>query len=363
MVLPCSARRPFLLALVAGALALALAPAGAAEPVPDGTTSVFASVPPPGHADTSLIAPDGTVLVSTNRGAAGSVGPSAVLRYGRNGKLLRRYVVRGQNLSGDHGLMSMALDAAGRLYVADYSPPRVLRFDLATGRQSTYASIPDLPRCTTPAPGCDNGLPGGPRDNAQPWPDGLAFLPDGNLLVSDLGQGTVFSVPNGGGTGRVWLQGPELSSTFGPNNLVLDRKGGLLLDVTASTVPATAGRGVLYRIPLSGGRPGPLTPVYATRPGEGPDGFALGVSGRVYLVTLVTDTLIVVGADGSESARYTRTPTDGVPFDSPSSATFDGASLLVTNLTYFTGRTADDLVLRVAMNDRGVPAYQPSVRR
>ena len=363
MVVPCSVRRPLFLALVGSALALALVPAGASEPVPDGTTSVFASVPAPGHADTSLIAPDGTVLVSTNRGATGSTGPSVVLRYARDGHLLRRYAVTGQDVAGDHGLMGMALDAAGRLYVADYSPPRVLRLDLVTGRQSTYATIPDLPRCATAAPGCDNGLPGGPRDNAQPWPDGLAFLPDGRLLVSDLGQGTVFTVASGGGAGTVWLQGPELTSTFGPNNLVLDRKGGLLLDVTASTVPATAGRGVLYRLPLVGGRPGPLTQVYATRPGEGPDGFALGTSGRVYLCTLVTDTLIVVGPDGQESVRYQRTPTDAVPFDSPSSATFDGTSLLVTNLTYFTGRTSNDLVLRVAINDRGVAAYRPAVRR
>ncbi len=356
-------RRALALALGLGALASLVLPAGADEPVPEGTTTVFASVPSPGHADTSLIAPDGSILVSTNRGASGGGGPSALLRYSRKGTLIRRYDVTGQNLAGDHGLMGLALDSAGRVYLADYSPPRVLRLDLATGRQSTYATIPDLPRCVAGGTACDNGVPAGPRQDAQPWPDGLAFLPDGHLLVSDLGQGTVFAVPNGGGTGQVWLQGPELTSTFGPNNLVLDRKGNLLLDVTASTLPAVAGRGVLYRIPLVKGRPGPLTQVFATDPGEGPDGFALGASGRVYLCTLVTDTLIVIGPQGTKVAAYQRTPGGAAPFDSPSSATFDGQSLLITNLTYFTNQAADDLVLRIAIRDSGVPAYRPAIRR
>ena len=352
------------LALLTGLLVVPHAGAGTPTSAPAfGTTTLFAKVPAPGHADSSLVLPDGSVLVSTNRGATGSTGPSKLFRYAASGALLRTYEVTGQDLAGDHGVMSMALDKQGRVYVADYSPPRVLRLDLKTGAQSTYATIPDLPACSGAAVvapvGCDNGVPGGPRPDAKPWPDGLAFLADGRLLVTDLGQGTVFVVANGGGAGTVWLQGPELRSTFGPNQPVVTPAGDLLLDVTASTVPATAGRGVLYRVAVDAkGAAGSVTQVYATLPGEGPDGFALGRSGKVYLPTLVTDRVAVVGPDGVEVASI-----EAPEFDAPSSVTFVGTDVLVTNLTYFSNDKANDEVLRVAVGDTGVPALRPAVRR
>lgn len=336
-----------LAALTAAALpASALPPGATAAPPPAGTTAVFAAVGAPGHADTSLLLPGGDVLVSTNRGARGSVGPSKLFRYDRHGGLRRTYTVTGQDLTGDHGTMSMALDARGRVYVADYSPPRILRLDLATGRQATYATIPDL------VGSANNGV-----GDARPWPDGVAFLPDGRLLVTDLAQGTVFAVPRGGGAGQVWLQDPLLRSTFGPNQLVLTPTGDALLDVTASLAPATVGRGVLYRFPIVAGRPGPLRQIWASRPGEGPDGYALGRSGRVYVPTLVTNRIVVVAPDGSEAASYGG---PGSAFDSPSSVAFTGnGDALVTNLTYFTNDTSHDLVLRVRLDDTGVPAVRP----
>lgn len=340
----------FLLAVAVGVCLTAIAvPATATVTPPSGTLSVFAPVGSPGHADTSLVLPGGDVLVSTNRGARGSTGPSKLFRYNQHGRLKRTYVITGQDLSGDHGTMSMALDARGRLYVADYAPARILRLDLASGRQSTYATVPDL------IGAADNGV-----GDSKPWPDGVAFLPDGRLLVTDLAQGTVFVVPRGGGVARTWLQDPALRSTFGPNQLVLTPHGDALLDVTASTVPATAGRGALYRFPIVDGKPGPLTLLYATRAGEGPDGFALGRSGRVYLPTLVTDRVVVVDPDGTEVASYGG---PGSLLDSPSSvALLPNGDALVTNLTYFTNDTSHDLVLRLRLGDLPVPAVRPSVQ-
>ncbi len=322
-----------------------------------GPVSVFAAVGRPGHADTSYRLPDGTVAVTTNRGVSGSSGPSKVFRYSDTGRLLRTYTLTGQNLAGDHGAMGMATDAAGRLYVADYSPPRILRLDLRTGRQQTWATIPDLPACG-PAGGrdCDNGI-----GNSAPWPDGIAFEPDGRLLVTDLAQGTVFVVPRGGGPASVWLQGPQLHLVYGPNQLQLTHHHELLLDVTASLEPALLGRGVVYQLPIrADGSPGPLTEVFATQPGEGPDGFALGQSETIYLCTLVTDRVIAIRPDGTSSALQAVGGT--AVFDSPSSATIlpDGR-LLVTNLTYFTSSTAHDLVLQVPVGDRPVEGYHPKV--
>lgn len=341
-------RRPALAAVVLACLTAVALPATAGGAPPPGTLAVFAPVGAPGHADTSLVLPGRDVLVSTNRGAHGSTGPSKLFRYDARGMLKRTYTVAGQDLAGDHGTMSMALDAQGRVYVADYSPPRILRFDLASGRQSTYATVPDL------VGAADNGV-----GDSKPWPDGVTFLPDGRLLVTDLAQGTVFVVRRGGGVATPWLQDPVLRSTFGPNQLVLTPQGDALLDVTASTDPATAGRGTLYRFPINKGKPGPLKLVYATRPGEGPDGYALGQSGRVYIPTLVTNRIVVVGPDGAEMASYGGA---GTLLDSPSSVTLLGnGDALVTNLTYFTNDTSHDLVLRMRLDDRPVPVVRPSL--
>lgn len=341
-------------------LALLAAPASAA-PREVGDTRVFARVGAPGHPDTTIVLPGGDIAVSTNRGARGAPGPSKVLRYRPDGRLVRTYTVRGQS-SGDHGAMGMAVDRQGRLYLADYAPARVLRIDLRTGAQTTYATLPDLPAC--PAPPCGTG----PWDNgvgdSRPWTDGLAFDRAGHLLVTDLAQGTVFRVPNGGGEARVWLQGPALRSTFGPNQLAFDTRGDLLLSVTASTLPGLAGRGVLYRVDVRpDGSAGRLTQLYATAPGEGPDGFALGRSGRVYLVTLVTDRLVVLRPDGTQERSFTRPRTGAAPFDAPSSATLvGGGRLLVTNLTYVTGSPERALVLDVHVGDAPVPDLRPAVR-
>lgn len=339
-------RRPALAAALLACLAVAL-PAHAG-PAP-GTTTVFAAVGAPGHADSTLVLPDGDILVSTNRGARGTTGPSKIFRYDSAGKLERTYPITGQDLAGDHGLMSMALDSRGRVYVADYSPPRILRIDPKSGAQSTYATIPDLTGAM------ENGM-----GESKPWPDGVTFLPDGRLLVTDLAQGTVFAVAPGGGKATVWLQDPLLRSTFGPNQLVLTPSGDALLDVTTSFAPATLGRGVLYRFPIKAGKPGPLKQVWASRPGEGPDGFALGTSGRVYMPTLVTNRLVVIDPAGVEVASYGG---PGTLYDAPASVTFIGkGAALVTNLTYFSNNTANDRVLKVQLDDEGVPARLPRVR-
>ena len=345
-------------ALLAGLVVVA--PGAGAEAPAVGDTTVFAKVGAPGHPDTTIVLPGGDIAVSTNRGARGAPGPSKVFRFSPSGELRRTYTVTGQ-ASGDHGTMGMAVDRQGRLYLADYAPARVLRIDLRTGVQTTYATLPDLPSCSAGAAGpCDNGV-----GNAAPWTDGLAFDSRGRLLVTDLAQGTVFRVPNGGGRPEVWLQGPELRSTFGANQLQLTPDGDLLLSVTTSTLPGLTGRGVLYRVDVGpDGAARGLTQLYATAPGEGPDGFALGRSGRIYLVTLVTNRLIVLRPDGTEERSFTRPYTGAAPFDSPSSATLVGAGkLLVTNLTYFTSSPERTLVLSVHVGDEPVPDLRPAIRR
>lgn len=337
-----------------------------------GDVSVFARVPSPGYPGYSVTDRAGDVYVSTSRGPdlgaarpadpTRSTEPSRIFRYDRNGELIREYVVAGQDVQGDHGLQGMAFDTDGRLYVVDYAPPRVLRFDVDSGAQRTYATIPDLPACSPLGTGpCDNGIL-----DAKPWPVGLAFDGAGNLYVTDLAQATVFRVGNGGGAARVWAQSPLWTSTYALSGVQLDRRGNAVVSLVGSAglTPDEVGSttsGGLYRIPIrSDGSAGEPRRLWQGRPGEAPDGFALARSGRVYVCTLVGNQVVVVEPDGTEAARHDSGDSD-VPFDSPSSATFADGHVLVTNLTFVTGDSRHHAVLDLFAGEPGMPLYYPKV--
>src|SRR5437660_1068859 len=121
-----------------------------------GDTRVFAPVAAPGMPE-GIAVQRGRVYVSTHRSVRGNAGegPSKIFAYDlATGALERTYTITGQDTTQNHGLLGMAFDADGRLYVLDDSvPARMLRIDPKTGTQKTYATFPDLKPCTQSAAG------------------------------------------------------------------------------------------------------------------------------------------------------------------------------------------------------------------
>src|SRR6187551_1314040 len=98
-----------------------------------GDVKLFAPVPSPGDPEPVVIAPDGTVYTATLNAEGGDTSaPSKVFAFSADGRLKREYVIKGQDLSQQHGLTGMAMDADGYLYVGSIQPAAVLRIDPKT---------------------------------------------------------------------------------------------------------------------------------------------------------------------------------------------------------------------------------------
>jgi DNA-binding beta-propeller fold protein YncE len=359
-------------AAVAGAVA---GPAASAGDRPKGDTRVFAKVAAPGYPALSLVTPDDRVYVGTFTGVGGDTsGPSKVFAYSAGGRLRRTYAVRGQTPDAAHAVQVAARDRAGRLYLLDQNPARVVVLDPRTGAQHTWATFLDLPQCqagSRPA-GCSNTA----LDN-PPEPDYAAWLPDGSLAVTDYAQQLIWRVPRGGGKARVWMNDLRLDGEqFGPAGLVMMRsRRSLLLTVSAggvltSGVTDNAATGKLYRIDIDGaGHAQRLTQLWASRPGEAPDGFAVSRAGHVYVALSgpTANAVAELAPDATGGWREVwRTPTtavDGltapVMWDTPTSVQFLGDRLLVTNQAYFTGDSSHWAVFDVAAHERGLATYVP----
>ena len=329
-------------------------------------TRVLAHIPSPGFGALSLIAPDRTIYVGSFENPAGDSLPSKVFAFSPDGTLKRTYPITGQDLSQPHGVQVAAIDANGLLYLMDESPPRVLTLDPQTGRQSVYATFHDLPNCSTAAPQseCSQTL----EDNA-PEPDYAAWAPDGSMYVTDYQEATIWRVPPGGGTAHVWFTDPRLDGTmFGPAGIVLLPDQHTLMFDTAASAPSTGSDfadGKLFELPIDAdGHPGVLRQLWESKSTEAPDGFAVARSGNVYiaLVGPNANQIVEVSPDGSEIARFPDAASNAampVPYDEPSSVQFDGERMIVTNLSYFAGNSAHQVLFDVWAGEPGQPVYVP----
>ena len=348
--------------------ALALAPAVAARPLYD--VRLFAHVPHPGSPEPIVVAPDRTVFVGTNQLGKGSdadaAAPSRVFAFSPRGRLVRSYVLRGQPLGEDHGIQGLAQDRDGLLYVLDRSAdPRLVVLDPVTGAQHRYASFRDVPSCTASARTRDCSATVADKPAG---PDYATFAPDGTLYVTDIDQALIWRVPRGGGRARVWFTDARLESVYGPNGIQVMGDGRSLLFVSTGSNPVagnpTSGR--LYRLPIRpGGRPGTLKQLWESRPADGPDGFAIGRSGRIYLALAAAAQLAVISPAGDELRRVPPTPVDNqaqdVPFDGPASVAFADRRVLVTNQGFPETDERHWAVLDVLVGERGRRLFRPHV--
>jgi sugar lactone lactonase YvrE len=309
-------------------------------------TQVLALVPKPGFPAHAYVHPGGRIYAGTYDNPSGDTVPSRVFEYDDAGTLLRSWTVRGQDLSGPHGVQAATSDARGRLVLLDKSPPRALLLSRRTRRQIAYAAFP-----------------------AGAIPNYAAWGPDGSLYVTDYGQPILWRVPPGGGDPEPWLTDPRLEGDeFGATGLALAADRATLLVAMQSEAGGAAGNpstGRIWKVPIAaGGKPGPMEQLWESRPVDGPDGFAIARSGAVYVTLLASNQIAMIGADGTEQDRFPQEPGTGengssVPFDSPSSARFLGTRLIVAQQSYFSGDPAHQAILDVEAGEPGLPELIP----
>jgi sugar lactone lactonase YvrE len=201
--------------------------------------------------------------------------------------------------------------------------------------------------------------------DSEPAPDYPAFDRRGRLYVTDLQQALIWRVPRAGGKARVWFTDPRLENVFGPNGIQFVNHRTILFACSA-TSPSTGDptAGALFKLRVHrDGSPGHLRLFWRSRPLDGPDGFAVARSGRVYVALAGANQLLVLSRRGEERARVPATPVENsmmeVPFDGPASAAFLGRRLLVTNQSTFAGNPESWAVLDVFAGERGLPLYRP----
>lgn len=337
-------RRPAAL-LAAAALALVTwGPAAASTAPADGTTEVFSLVPAPGFPAYVHVATNGRVYAGTYE-ATGSSVPSRVFEWSADGALLRSWPVPGQVLDQDHGVQVANQTRSGRLVLLETSTASILTLDVRTGRFRRVVRFPD-----------------GAVPNYATWG------PHGALFVTDFAEGVIWKVPHGSRTPHRWftsaaLTGVEFGTTGirfrpGHHDLLIDQQ-------TASDGAAPPTDGHLYRLPIGAdGKPGALSTLWTSQPGDLPDGFGIGRSGHLYVALAgLANQVVELTASGTEVQRFGTALTGAngspVPFDTPCSASFLGKRILVANQSAVAGDASHQAILSVYVGEAGRAPYLP----
>lgn len=329
---------------------------------------MFVRIPDPGMPE-GIIVHGGVVYVSTHTSVRGNAnqGPSKIFSYNLDTRAkVGEWTIQGQKLDATHGVLAMVFDAQGRLYVIDRNPGRLLRINLSTGAQETFATFPDLPSCplgasAPPPPPCSPTL----VDQAT-FTDFIVFDGAGNTYVSDFESATIWRVPPGGGSSEIWFQDSRLDGVFGPNGMALDQAGGkLYVAMTASVQPTSPGQGIIYTLPVVGRPTAADLKAFFTylEPARGPDGIAFGASGKLYVALAGSNQISILNPNGTEANRFpdpAANQMQEIPYDLPASIAFDGkGSILVTNQSFFAADSNHWAVLRAYVNDTARPLREP----
>lgn len=359
-----------LLAIALAALAIAAA-AGAASAGPGERelydVRVFARIGNPGQPEPVAIGPNRRVYVGTNQQERGETdAPSKIFVFSRRGEPRGELELEGQNLEEEHGIQGLVFDREWRLYALDRSAdPRVVRINVRTGRQRDFATFADVPTCEAAGRDTDCSATMGDQPAA---PDYAAFAPDGRLYVTDIEQALIWRIPRRGGEAEVWFTDPLLENLFGPNGIQLKNRRTVLFVVTATspfegTNPTEGG---IYRLRVKpDGSPGDFGELWRSRPFDGPDGFAIGRSGNIYLALAGAGQMVVLSPQGEELARFPASPLENqqqeVPFDGPASVAFLGRRILVTNQSFPAGNPDHWAVLDIFAGEPGLPLFRPGL--
>jgi len=345
------------------ALCQGLTPALAGETGPAGPaigdTTVFASIPAPGHPFGVAVDKD-RIYISTSAGdffASPATGGhlnsdgERVFAYDKSGNLVSTTSIATMPNS-DMGLFGLALDGnptpTHQLYIADMNG-RILRLglDRDAGAPEVFAQ--------TPPPFNAGGW------HTSMWND-LVFDRAGNLFMTDDKPRLWRVTPDG--RPSVWFQDPRLLGFFGfaggPLGGRIDPSGRFLyFSITISA--AFPGEAVVYRLPLVD-HPSAADlevvhrfPVVPGQPLPQATGLAFAESGNLYVSLIGTNQIAVLDTSGSEVRRIS-----SPLFDSPWGLAFTGESLLVTNADIQPVESPDHWkVLKVFVGERGLPLNRP----
>ncbi|HEV2765274.1 MAG TPA: SMP-30/gluconolactonase/LRE family protein [Pyrinomonadaceae bacterium] len=316
------------------------ASAGNPHQRPLGDSRVFASVPtPPGFPE--AIAVNGDRVYVSGPAQFGNFVQPSVLAYDLDtGALVAQYPIKGQNLNLPQAASGLAFGKGDVVYVADLQQG-VIRFDVEDPdvEQDVYSpALPDLPTCASVAA----GTPCSPTAiDRTPLPNELVFDKKGNLYLTDSFQATIWRIPPGGGPAEIWFQSPALDMDFGANGARVSPDGNLLYVATSIN---QFGMGAIYTLPLVDEPAATdLQLFHQYNPGDVPDSFAFGKSGKLYVALAGTSQISVLNPDGSEETRYSgpaqnpNDPSQPLPWVNPSAVAFNDktGSLLVTNHAIF----------------------------
>jgi sugar lactone lactonase YvrE len=283
-----------------------------------GPVQTLAHVPYPGNP--GAVAIDGNTMWVDNSSANFDRpfdGYSAVFAYDlQTGQLLPRSpnpIIVPKAPVAVMGLAGIALDSAGRMYIADMNG-QVLRVDPTTNATTTYAAVPTSTSTSL---------------TAMPTFD--VFGPDGSLYVGDASAPVIWRVPAGGGQAQPWFVDPRLSGLYGygasVDGLAIDRSGRELYFATGPEADIR-----VYRLPLAHPDASHLqlfhtynlspelctaNAAHITDPNgpvallgcagvndAGAGGIVFGKSGRLYVSLLSVSQLSILDPSGNELLRF-----------------------------------------------------------
>lgn len=368
-----NSRTGLVLALVLALITLVtpMTPLQAAPPL---KTDLFAKFPtPPGYPEGIVVKDNNTIYVGSNGPLSGDGidMPSRVYEFDKHGNIKKEFVIKGQEPK-KQGILGMAMDGKGMLYIVDHYPQRVIRLNPKTGEQSTYATFRDVAPCVKGKP---VGNCSAESDIDRPsFPDDPVFGPDGSLYVTDLYQALIWRIPPGGGKAEVFFTHPDLHSTLGPNGIRFADKNTLIFaQSTYGTLESDAlftSPGRIYTLKIKpNGKAGKLSVFWQGDVGEIPDGLTVGESGKIYVALGKSahdqGSLLVLSPDGKELERTSNQPVGNekrdIPYNTPASAAFYNKYVLVTNQSILDGNPETMAVMKVKVNERGKKLFLPII--
>lgn len=326
-----NARRWASARLMVAAAALSLAPLSTSVAAADaaghpaiGDTSIFATLPYPGHAF-GIAVDTNRIYVSTSRGdffanQTNSDG-ERVFAFDKAGKLVDTTSIATMP-DATMGLWGVALDGNHgkdhNLYVADMNG-RILRMGLGA-----HAGPPTV--FATPPAGFEGGW------MTTMWND-LVFDTHGNLFMTDDKPRIWRVTPDG--QASVWFTDPAILGAFGiaggPLGGRIDPTGKwFYFTITVSTAFPNAG--AVYRLPLVDHPTSAqlelvhVFPVVAGQELPQPSGLTFSKAGNIYVGLLGPNQIAELDPSGNEIRRIS-----SPLFDSPWGFAWQGQSLLVTN--------------------------------